>query len=378
MQTRNSKLGMRNSRRASPAAAFARRSQRRVPVTGRAAFTLIELIVVVTILVILVGMITVVATRTIEGARERQTRVTLELLNTALQEFANSNPLRGWTYASGAFGYVGAGLHDAYRRDFGPFPPHYDWYAQAAGVGDGVREWTLAESPAPSVVLGNINDSRVKLFRNPNLSGFPTIVPNFFSGVRPTYNPDIALNRHHGAGEYGDTQALNLERRDLENSESLYFWLTQLCPEAKPVLDRLPSGAITNTDVYARIPDAPKVAPLPDFIDHFGNSPGIVTDDEELFEIRDAWGNVISYWVYFIDEIDPAWRNGKYDGRPTGPSPIEKYMTPIAVLESAGPDGKFGHRPGMGIKDSESEPSLRDETALGDNLFSEPPPWPAR
>lgn len=328
-------------------------------------------------------MVTVVATRTIEGARERETKLTMELLESAISIFSESNPLRGWTYSSGPFGLVPPfgpfppGAYDAYRRDFGPYPPHYDWYDEGRTypIGDEVRQWTLAQHPTPTVVPTTIFDSRVLLFSNPNLFTVPPLTPQFFAGAGTSHRIDQTLGRHHNGGsdgqpgEYGDPDALNPRRRDIENSESLYYWLTTLAPETNSIMDKLPRGARTNTDWYARVDGAPKVRPLPDSIDPLGDSspttPG--PDDKELFEIRDAWGNVINYWVYYMQETT---FDGMYHA-----APLDQYITPVPVLESAGPDGKFGHRPGIGL--GANDP-LDIEADLGDNLFSRPPPWYSR
>lgn len=357
-------------------------------------FTLIELVVVMTILIILVGLVIAVGSNVTDMARKRQTNVTLQVLDTAIEQFARANPLAAWSSNAGPLGagdltWTTPPINVSYKLSFGPYPPHYDWYALETNPAIDVpaRSWTLAQRPT-TPVFAEYNNSRAALLYDTDGALNPFIPPpNFFAINGPNLALAPTLPRHHGGnnGEYGDPDALNPGRRDIENSESLYFWLTEMSPESAVLMDRLPKNAITNTDVYARVEGATKVTPLPDLIDPLGNTAagGVVaataTDDRELKEIRDAWGNVISYWVYYFNDEGPGalGHNGMYDG-PQNPSTVnilnpEFPITPVPVLESAGPDGKFGHRAGISHNHDNPDP-LDSEADIADNLWSRQPP----
>ena len=329
------------------------------PVPPPHAFTMVELVVVVTILLILIGLVVSVSSRAIDSGKQRQAKAVLDILDTAIEQFASDNPLASWSSASGTLPALGLNPND-YKRGYGSFPPHYDWYAENSPQPDDVRATTLAEHPSANAI------GRVAWlhYQAPN-------PPEFLSKPQgsATFAPDRTLLRHKA--EYDDNNALNEERYDLENSENLYFFLTQLSSEAKVILDRLPAGTLTNKDIYARKSGQAPVVAQPDAV-QVPNAPPPGTD---LMEFRDPWGNVISYWVYYFKE-EERFVNGIYEGPPPpmGTGRNEPLISPVPVLESAGPDGKFGHRPGIGHDHNNPHP-LDDDKALPDNLFSRPPPW---
>ncbi|MFM7135392.1 MAG: type II secretion system protein, partial [Planctomycetota bacterium] len=75
-------------------------------IVRRRAFTLLELLVVIGIVVLLAGLVLAVSSSVIRASEERATRNTLTVLDTALEEYERTLDRR-ITYRSGAYtGYT--------------------------------------------------------------------------------------------------------------------------------------------------------------------------------------------------------------------------------------------------------------------------------
>lgn len=117
-------------------------------IVRRRAFTLLELLVVIGIVVLLAGLVLAVSSSVVRASEERATRNTLTVLDTALEEYERTLDRRV-TYRSGAYtGYTAdaltvAGVLQRYDIDTAPSAPP---------AGSGIAAWTGLAQPYASAI----------------------------------------------------------------------------------------------------------------------------------------------------------------------------------------------------------------------------------
>ncbi|MFM7261918.1 MAG: type II secretion system protein, partial [bacterium] len=117
----------------------------RTPRASRAGFTLLEMLVVIGIIVLLASLVLAVSGSVIRASEERSTRNTLDLLNSATEEYERTLDRRV-TYLSGANGGSPADLaaSQSIRYDVVSIPA-------TPPVGSGVATWAALAAPYPSI-----------------------------------------------------------------------------------------------------------------------------------------------------------------------------------------------------------------------------------
>lgn len=131
------------------------RAQGDFAAVGRRAFTLIELLVVIVIIGLLIAAIGMVGSRVMRSQREKATQNYMRAITAAIDQFAETNPLR-LTY-------------DTKRaRSFGPYPPYTVYGSGVSAVLDPSaptladrlrRDLRLAPNVTPTVAI-NDGDAR--------------------------------------------------------------------------------------------------------------------------------------------------------------------------------------------------------------------------
>ncbi len=135
----------------------------------RRAFTLLELLIVIGIIVILASLVLAVSSTVIRASEDRATRNTLEVLNAAVEEYERTAERR-ITYKSGVGGGFAADAAAApgYRYDIdgalqpsaaAPFP------GSGPAAADLVTAWTVLASPYGSLVGGGLPSYSMSPFR---------------------------------------------------------------------------------------------------------------------------------------------------------------------------------------------------------------------
>lgn len=159
----------------------------------RRAFTLLELLVVIGIIVLLAGLVLAVSSSVIRASEERATQNTLTVLDTALEEFERTLD-RKVTYRSAAYsGYTqDAAAASGLRYDVESSPP-------AAPAGSGITGWTglaqpyaAAITPAGLPAYSNLPFRRTvhliwAMTQTPSSAAVMAQLPDsVFRGVRPS------------------------------------------------------------------------------------------------------------------------------------------------------------------------------------------------
>jgi len=165
----------------------------------RGGFTLLEILVVVSIIVILVGIMVVVGSKIRQDAQIKNTKATLQVLTAALEEYKNA---RG---GGGEFSYpippVTNRLYD----------PPWDPRAGTGGVVPAVRR---------------------------SLRGYDQVEAH----------PDVGEGAHNGfKWDDIDSDSVEYMRYALSSVEVLYAVLGTV-PDCKAILNRLPESAVRNDD----------------------------------------------------------------------------------------------------------------------------------
>jgi prepilin-type N-terminal cleavage/methylation domain-containing protein len=136
---------------------------------ARRAFTLLELLIVIGIIVILASLVLAVSSTVIRASEDRATRNTIEVLNAAVEEYERTAERR-ITYKSGLGGGFAADPNAVagYRYDVdgalapsaaAPFP------GSGPSAADLVTTWTVLASPYGSLVGGGLPSYSMSPFR---------------------------------------------------------------------------------------------------------------------------------------------------------------------------------------------------------------------
>lgn len=208
----------------------------RVIPARRAAFTMVELLVVIVIIILLTGLIAGVASKAIENQRITVTKNTMRTIDLAIQQFAGDNPL-GTYYNSRRTNSV----------RFGPYPP----YQLFRGV-DGTN--TVAWAVDPS---------------NPDTKTLERRLARDLFNINASSS--IPSNR------------IEIETDAHDDIRALYAYLRLFNPAA---LNQIPQEA---RKALSNIPNKPEYV-----------NTGSTTDAESRSEVlgfHDAWGVPLDYFL---------------------------------------------------------------------------------
>jgi len=221
------------------------------------AFTLVELVVVIAILLILSAIAVPVSTSLINQNKTANTQTTFEVLDIAIQQFIQDRPMQGHSTASGS---VCSGTAVAYTEAFSNYPPS-----------------PMSETAPPPLPTDPACVASTEL--DPlTTTKFDHLLDVLLEATRP------------------DTSVPN----EYASAETLILFLQQLSPKAKKMLDSLPDRLLTNKDQ--------------DIVQF------ITGQRVDLFEIVDAWGHPIRYMVTksktsekFRYELRSAGPDGRFE-----------------------------------------------------------------
>jgi len=304
---------------------------RRFGVSSR-AFTLIEMMIVVGIIVLLAAIVLPAAFSLLADSRVKQTKSTMNVLASAIEQFSAKKPL---VFLGQKYGLRENPLNppqiDFYLAIFGNFPPSptaafapdcaaLNVYMYQLASGQPPYPATYEEGPQVSVV----KETNQKFLRLLNVikgvepldcsTGTPQVVWRIWTDPPATWSP---------------------EKEKYASIECLLFTLREFCPDARKTVDSLQSaGTLVNLDKDFAYGDNTTVgsANVAD-----ANEPRV-----DLFEVLDAWKRPMRY------AIREALRD------PANPAAGAQFKW---ELRSAGEDGLFA--PPLSAEDASDDVILQ-------------------
>lgn len=264
------------------------------------AFTLIELMIVVGIILVLSAIAIPASTALIDRSKRTSTMATMKILETAIEAFEKDAPLRG-------------SVGDPY---YGNFPPDYFHWPTPSG---------MAESYTDTTPLNYRWDWYI-----PEVITYEEALPTDAEGytrfhpfhIRQIFSDVSDINGLRRRGPVGGLITAVPADDEFRSIEALLLFIEKLSPSGNACLSGIQSS-IRNTDLC-------NGSPCPDVIT-FGlqtsgsPQPAVAPTPENTFdlsEVVDAWGKPLRYQV-----------------RAMGPTTAPKFKW---ELRSAGPDGRFG------------------------------------
>jgi len=246
-------------------------------------FTLIELIVVVGIIGLLLTIAVSVSSAVWKNSKSRATKMTLETVKSAIDAFAQQDPLRNKHVQ-----FDPTASNNFSKCLFGPFPPSPQGSVTPKATNDSDDSPFNRSAPEddPKTNPTGLKDNKTRdKFIGGGMLGGPGILAQYLGKehVGPGLSPDP-----NSAASYA-------------TSECLILFLRTFSPQAKAILDRL-GKSLTNEDQ--------------DSVRDVGGA-----NVEPLYELRDAWGQAVQY---------NFWR-----------TPVIGGTQFTWELRSAGEDGKF-------------------------------------
>jgi prepilin-type N-terminal cleavage/methylation domain-containing protein len=282
-----------------------------------AGFSLVELVVVMSILVVVMSLVISVAGGVIEANRKALQRASFEILDRVLDGFASQNPLRVYRNETGMNEDIPAIRWSGF---FNKYPP-----INLAEVEPPLNSGKLSES---IYVAGRSIHQRIE--------GKPP-------GPIPPILPGAVVRDPDGlAGE--------ASRIAFDDTESFLFYVNYFAPGLAGRLGHLADGMIVNRDG--------------DWVD-LGNDGDPDISDIELMELRDVWGRPVLYINDCRDRFNNITGAAGPDGRIDNPLVEANNGKPVFV--SAGPDGYFSAED---LYDAGADPP--SDAALDDNIYSLP------
>lgn len=170
--------------------------------TARRGFTLLEMLIVIGIIALLASLVLAVSSSVIRASEERNTRNTLEVLNTAMEEYERTLD-RAVSYRSAAYtGVVADPTNAGQRYDLDSAPA-------APPTGSGVAAWTAMASPYGTIATAGLPAYSNLPFRrtvhliwaltqSPSSAAIMQKLPeSVLRGVRPSSNTAGFLGARH-------------------------------------------------------------------------------------------------------------------------------------------------------------------------------------
>ncbi len=267
------------------------------PIPGR-AFTLLELMVVVGIIGLLLAIVIPSTLAILTKQKKNNTTANMEVLKTAIQTFESKKPL-GDKYKNTARGFPYFGFLPPDHFIFHPAttsPPQESWDPTTQDLNKN-GFWDPGEpitGDQPDKADEGHNRFNPVHVENDLLVGQLRGVQRKING---TWQPDDPLPGGMTVNEDG------------RSSETLYLYLSRLCPECQTVLTKLPVQILTNNDQCSTgsCPDKVILGIKPN------TNPTQADEDNgqhvDLTEIRDAWGKPIRYQVERVGSLQsPSWK----------------------------------------------------------------------
>jgi len=255
----------------------------------RHGFSLVEVIVVMSILIVVMSLVVSAGSSVIEANRRSLQGASFEVLDQVLDEFAHQNPLKGYLDESGLAQMPWKGFYNKY--------PPMDLSAVTPGFNGGsvTEDINLAGRSIHQRIMGK------------------------FTTPIPAVLPYPAQVRDAG----GTADSASEEAND--DTEAFLFYVNYYAPALGARLTKLDEGMITNRDE--------------DWVD-LDNNGKAEEGDIALTELCDVWGHPVLYINDCRDRFDNVTSgSGIPDGRIDNPLVEANNGKPVFV--SPGPDGYF-------------------------------------
>ena len=280
------------------------------------AFSLVELIVVMSILIVVMSLAIGAGGAVIEANRKRLQQASFQILDQALEDFARQNPLKG---------HLNKGVQVPWKGFFDKYPP-----MDLSQVVPGFNAGSVSEDI--NLAGRSLHQRITGLLTQP----IPAILPD--SRVRDGLE-DGSFGVACSASEeaYGDT-------------ESFVFYVSFYSPALGARLKKRADGMVTNQDG--------------DWVD-LDNNGEPEEGDLPLTELCDVWGHPLLYINDCRDRFDNMMGGAGADGRIDNPLVEANNGKPVFV--SPGPDGYFTAQDKVA---SGADPPPTNP--LADNIYSIP------
>ncbi len=257
---------------------------------------MIELVVVIGIIGLLLTILVPAVNALLESNRSKTTLSTMKVLENAIERYKSERPLGG---------IVDAGTlpPDYFLWEPDTPPPIYEYWNPATDDANSNGRWDYGEV---------VNDDQTQPEDEGRGWWNRTILTAHFPQVSLKDGVQRRINNAWVPAQP------NFAERDYRSIESLYFYMSQLSPQGRQILNTLPQSIVQNKDqcggatcpdiVILGIDKASTATPPP--FDPNGKR-------IELVEVNDAWGRPLRY------KVRPLASEHEWE------------------LRSAGPDGKF-------------------------------------
>jgi prepilin-type N-terminal cleavage/methylation domain-containing protein len=227
------------------------------PQTAR-AYSLVEIIVVISIIAILLALAGVGANSVINSRRVTATEMTMRTLETAIREFEKERPIEAREIATGI----------PYETWFEHLPPCpvTSWHRPPPAIGalPALYESDNSSTSYPATKVAVQFTDLIRRYFPPGTETRRWQLPN---GALASMPPDAT--------------------KDYASIECLVLFLTQCSPKAKAIIDKLPESCKDNQDKDQVV--FPFGGPL-----------------IELIEIKDSWDKPLRWAVMPFNQNDPA------------------------------------------------------------------------